>query len=274
MKTDIENNEWKAEAPYLASLSKVNPFSVPEHYFNTLPDLITNSVFAEELKQKIPVSGFIVPDQYFSNSADRFFKGITDRISAETAIDINVGFPKESGFKTPDLYFQQLQAKILARTTGAVAAEESLQENNFAETSSLTVAEISPLAAAERLAEVNSLRVVKHLTTESTLTEESPVQPKPLTKVTRLWHSGLFKYTTAACFILISALGLYLNQQNFQKEAGATEIANEQMLYDINEQDIIDHIQGISPDKQTVSNTDLESYLLNNYSQNELSTAL
>lgn len=262
MKTDIENNEWKAEAPYLASLPKVNPFSVPEHYFNTLPDLIHNSVFAEELKKKIPVSGFIVPDQYFNNSADQFFNVIKDRILAETAEDIHVDFPKETGFSTPDLYFQNLQSRILAKTTGETVFEQSLKDNRI-------VAEISPLA------------VVKPLTIKRTLTAEESsanVKPlgdvKPLTKITRLWHSGLLKYTSAACFILVSAFGLYLNQQNFQKEAGAAEIANEQMLYDINEQDIIDHIQGISADKQTVSNTDLESYLLNNYSQNELSSAL
>lgn len=238
MKTDIENNEWKAEAPYLANLPKVNPFSVPEHYFNTLPDLIHNSVFAEELKKKIPVSGFIVPDQYFNNSADQFFNVIKDRISAETAEDIHVEFPKETGFTTPDLYFQNLQTRILAKTAGEKVAEQSLNVHR-------TIAEASTLTVA-----------------------------KPLTKITRLWRSGLLKYTSAACFILVSAFGLYLNQQNFQKEAGAAEIANEQMLYDINEQDIIDHIQGVSGDKQTVSNTDLESYLLNNYSQNELSSAL
>ena len=240
MKTDIENNEWKAEAPYLANLPKVNPFSVPEHYFNTLPDLIHNSVFAEELKKKIPVSGFSVPDQYFNHSAEQFFNVIRDRISAETAEEPIVDLPKETGFSTPDLYFQNLQASILAKTTGAQIAEQSPALSERAQTT-----EASPLTVV-----------------------------KPLTKITRLWRSGLLKYTSAACFILVSAFGLYLNQQSFQKEAGAAEIANEQMLYDINEQDIIDHIQGVSGDKQTVSNIDLESYLLNNYSQNELSSAL
>ncbi|MGY0040455.1 hypothetical protein [Pedobacter sp. NJ-S-72] len=65
MKHDAEDNEWKPEARYLASLKKENPFSVPEQYFDALPELIHHVVYVNELKEAIPVSGFIVPDQYF-----------------------------------------------------------------------------------------------------------------------------------------------------------------------------------------------------------------
>ena len=95
-------------------------------------------------------------------------------------------------------------------------------------------------------------------------------------KVVSLWHSNLLKYASAACFILVTAFGLYLNQQNYTTESATADIANEQMLYDIDEQDIIDHVQGNRiEDKVLVpSEAELETYILNNYSQNELSTDL
>lgn len=230
MKTDIENNEWKELAPYLASLQKENPFSVPEQYFDKLSDQIKTSVYAAELKKVIPASGFFVPDQYFNS--------LKDRILAETAE--LPALPLQSGFSTPDLYFQKLQAKILART---------VESEVNAETVALPVAGPAQDVAVE-----------------------APM--RTTTKITRLWHSDLLKYASAACFILVSAFGFYLNQQNFQRETGAAEIANEQMLYDMDEQDIIDHIQSTTVNQHTVSDTELETYLLNNYSQNELSSAI
>lgn len=216
MKHDIEDNEWKAEAPYLASLQKENPFSVPEQYFNALPEMIHNAVYVNELRETIPVSGFIVPEQYFD-----ILQGC---ILAENEEDSLQYLPESEGFHIPDLYFQKLQAGILAKTTGTEAG--------------------------------------------------SPVKQQP--ELIRLWHNDLIKYASAACFILVTAFGLYLNQQNFNTENKAADIANEQMLYDLNEQDIIDHIEGNNADIQNDNSAkaDLETYILNNYSQSELSSAL
>ncbi|KIO76683.1 hypothetical protein TH53_13475 [Pedobacter lusitanus] len=211
---DVDDNEWKQEAPYLASLKKENPFSVPEQYFNTLPELIHNVIYVSELREAIPVAGFTVPEQYFDH--------LQDHILAETAASRLQNLPKTEGFHTPDLYFQKLQASILAKTTGT----------------------------------------------------DLPLKREP--KLIRLWHNDLIKYASAACFILVTAFGLYLNQQNFNAENRAADMASEQMLYDINEQDIIDHIEGNNVDIQNdnTANADLETYILNNYSQSDLSSAL
>ncbi|QNK62094.1 hypothetical protein H7F33_16295 [Pedobacter sp. PAMC26386] len=214
MKHDVEDNEWKQEAPYLASLKKENPFSVPDQYFDTLPGLIHDTIYVHELKKAIPMSGFIVPDQYFDI--------LQGSILAETSADKLQNLPKSEGFLTPDLYFQKLQSSILAKTTKA----------------------------------------------------ELPVKHEP--KLIRLWHNDLIKYASVACFILVTAFGLYLNQQNFNTETRAADLANEQMLYDMNEQDIIDHIEGNNVDiqKDNTASADLETYILNNYSQSDLSSAL
>lgn len=216
MKSDIENNEWKAEAPYLASLLKMNPFHVPEQYFDGLPESILNSVYIDQLKQSIPVSGFMVPDSYFIE--------LQDQLAAITSDNLLDSLPKVAGYSTPDLYFQQLQSKILARTM----AEEA---------------------------------VVPHLHPE-----------KPDSKIVRLWHSDLIKYASAACFILVTAFGLYLNQQSPVNKQTVTEMANEQLLYDLDEQEIIDHIDAAADESTNVKLTheELENYILNNYSQNDL----
>lgn len=214
MKTDVENNEWKAEVPYLAGLQKENPFRVPEHYFNELSGTISNTVYAEKLKESIPVSGFTVPEGYF--------RSMSAAIAAETTEDILQKLPRADGYTAPDLYFQKLTSSILAKT----------------------------------------------------IAEEVPARTE--SKIIRLWHSDLLKYASAACFILVTAFGLYLNQQSFTKEPTVAEIANEQMLYDIDEQDIIDHIEQNTPEaqKSTATHEQLETYILNNYSQNDLSSAI
>jgi len=229
MKTDVENNEWKAEAPYLASLQKENPFRVPEQYFDALPESIANSVYLNELKEEIDVTGFTVPDEYFSS--------LHSRILAETSESVLNSLPVSDGYNVPDQYFQTLQSKILAKTTAL------------------------------------ELEVTKLELAETTI-KAQPV--KSTSKIVRLWHSGLLKYASAACFILVSTFGLYLNQHSFTKESAAIDIANEQMLYDISEQDIIDHVQGNTSDepKSSIPDTDMENYILNNYSQNDLSSAL
>ena len=221
MKNDVENDEWKIEAPYLASLPVQNPFGVPELYFNSLTNTINNAVYTEKLKDAVPLSGFSVPDQYFS--------ALKARIVIETGIGILQSLPEKDGNTIPDGYFQKLQANILARTI-----EES---------------------AAETIA-------------------VAPVKEK--SNIIRLWHSDLLKYASAACFILVTAFGLYLNQQNFKQESALTEMANEQLLYDIDEQDIIEHIDTNTPEiqKAAVKNEELETYILNNYSQSDLASEI
>ncbi|MBB5647794.1 hypothetical protein [Pedobacter cryoconitis] len=241
MKHDIENNEWKQEAPYLASLEKENPFSVPQEYLDTLPELIHGAIYADKLKETIPMSGFIVPDQYFNILQDTIF--------AEATGNGLQALPKADGFHTPDLYFQKLQANILAKTVASDFSAKAIEQDQ-----PVRVAEAGPSA--------------------KTIVNNIPARPEP--KLIRLWHNDLVKYASAACFILVTAFGLYLNQQNFNTESRSSDLASEQVIYDMNEQDIIDHIEGNNVDvsNDNTANADLETYILNNYSQSDLSSAL
>lgn len=223
MTTDVENNEWKAEAPYLASLPKVNPFRVPEQYFDALTPSINGSIFVERLKGQVTAAGFTVPENYFDT--------LQEQITAQTSGTLPFSRPQSHGYSTPEGYFEKLQASILAKTIEQ--EKETIDQ------------EIKPA--------------------------------KKEAKIIRLWHSDMLKYASAACFILITAFGLYLNNQRYSPAAdSAADIANEQMLYDIDEQDIIEHVQNVSTQElgPEANSPELETYILNNYSQNDLSTNL
>lgn len=105
------------------------------------------------------------------------------------------------------------------------------------------------------------------------LSRTSALQPER--KVFKLWNSDFMRYAAAACFILITASGLYLNQLQTLKENRNTEIASEQVLYDIDESVIIEHlIESQSLTSVSPSDTELENYILNNYSANDLANDL
>ncbi len=104
---------------------------------------------------------------------------------------------------------------------------------------------------------------------------DQTVNAKQETKIARLWHTDLIRYAAAACFILVAASGLYVNEQSKVKQAQSTELANEAMLYDIDESVIIQHLT----ESQTATNTsasqaEMESYILEHYSSNDLSNNL
>jgi hypothetical protein len=177
MENDLENNDWKKEVPYMASLNKANPFEVPAGYFDNLGDRIRGSVAADAWKSSIGHGGFAVPEEYFEN--------LSDRIVAKTK--------------------ERQQGKLVR-----------LLQNNF------------------------------------------------------------FKYSAAACLVLMSGILLYLNEPAAisQKMGYMDAAATEQMLFDIDEEVIIDHIQHSEQEKAAskISDAELESYILNNFSQSDLTS--
>lgn len=232
MKYEADHKDWQMDAPYLASLPKINPFVVPEGYFRDTPQHINAMVWIDEMHAADHHGGFIVPEHYFqllhSELSYRVFS-LDPAFSLESSSDKNA-------FRTPDGYFDQLRSRIESR----IQEEDQIQN--------------SPL------------KVLK----EETLSREAKIPVK------KLWQSDFLKYASAACIILVTAFGLFINQQQNLTVSSANDIANEQMLYDIDEQDIINNIVGDYPDQHVLNaaHTDLESYLINNYSQSDLSVEL
>ena len=100
---------------------------------------------------------------------------------------------------------------------------------------------------------------------------------RPKTKIVKLWQSKFLKYASVACFVLVASFALYLNQiQSSEKKPVLVNQSNEQMLFDIDEEAIIEHMETNDQVQTTTSATDteIENYILNNYSQNEIARNL
>ena len=183
---------------------------------------------------------FRVPDQYFENL----------QIHINQSVFVDSLMQRENqGFSVPENYFEELGTNIEARI--AIDKFKNLTDNDGFKT---------PINYFDNL-------------NAQILSKTSALKPK--TKVFKLWSSDLMRYAAAACFIILTASGLYLNQQNTLKQNRNTEIASEQILYDIDESVIIEHLmENESLTSTSPSDTELENYILNHYTTNDLSNNL
>lgn len=106
MDNNLAHNDWKDDAPHLARLPKVNPFTVPEQYFDTLSARINAAVFIDELKSKAGIATQDVPSGYFKQLEGDIYT----RISLEV-----LNLPKEDGFAVPEGYFDQVSNNVLKK---------------------------------------------------------------------------------------------------------------------------------------------------------------
>lgn len=158
---------------------------------------------------------------------------------------------KETGFTTPSNYFEELNDSIKAKVF-TERLKSAVPDDGY------TV----PEGYFEQL--------------QSNILAKTTGQTQP--KIIRLWRSNLLKYASAACFIIIAAAGIYFNSNEHPaiQKASYADVATEQMLFDIDEEVIIEHIEANFKDQQkpNASETALENYILNNYTQNDLTTNL
>lgn len=185
---------------------------------------------------------YSVPDKYFNDLQTRINQSVfvADLMQKEN-----------QGFTVPQNYFEDLGKQIESRI--AIDQINTLVKNDGFKT---------PANYFDKL--------------QADILSKTTATKAPKTKVFRLWQTDLMKYASAACFILLAASGLYLNEQHSLKQIQKTEFADEQMLYDIDENVIFEHLQ----QNQTVttsnsaSETEMENYILDNFSTNDLSNNL
>lgn len=181
------------------------------------------------------ITPYRVPDNYFND--------LTGHL--QSVFTLNNLTTEKSGFTVPSNYFEELNEQIKSRIV-----VEQFRSVGFT----------TPSNYFEKL---------------QTSILDQTTNTKPNAKVLRLWHTDLVKYAVAACFILVAASGLYINEQSKIREAQTTELASEVMLYDIDESVIIEHIaESQTATNSTASQAEIESYILENYSSNDLSNNL
>jgi len=213
MNENLENNDWKNEAPTLAAMGKRNPFAVPDGYFESVEEQVLSAVFLDSLKQKTNHNSFEVPQNYFED--------LTEQIEMRISLS---EMPKAQSFAVPENYFDTLQSRI----NNKIAAET----------------------------------------------------PKKEAKIVPLWRRNMVKYASAACFVLMASFGAYFYQNNPSVPVAKTataDLASDQLLYDIDENTIIEHLEAQNTNSSktnSVSDTEMENYILRNFSSSDLSQEL
>ncbi|PWS26753.1 hypothetical protein DHW03_12025 [Pedobacter yonginense] len=191
---------------------------------------------------------FSVPDGYFENCDEAIFSSIfIDGIKQKT---------KDNSFEVPQNYFEELTERI---TTHVAISQIAKAENAF--------------AVPENYFDTLQSRIAGKI-------EASEVKKEA--KIIPMWRKSFFKYASAACFLLVASFGLYFYQNSTTAETLPTQSADvyaEQMLYDIDEHTIIEHIESQNvkssvTNTKSESDTDMENYILNNYSSSDLTQEL
>lgn len=181
-----------------------------------------------------------VPEQYFDHLQSYIHQAIF--------VD-NLMQKEDQGFSVPQNYFEGLGTQIESR----IAADQihSLVKNSGFKTPPDYFSQLQ----------------TKILTQTSNTVQKN--------KTIRLWQSDFMRYASAACFIMITASVLYFNQQSALTATRNTELANEQMLYNIDESVILEHIQQNTQTSATVaSDVEMESYILDHLTSSDLTNNL
>lgn len=188
------------------------------------------------------VMPYEVPKQYFDHLPNHIHQAIF--------VD-NLMQKEDQGFTVPQNYFESLSTQIESR----IAVDQIhglVKESGF---------KTPPDYFSELQAKI--------------LAQTSNTDTPQKTKTIRLWQSDFMRYASAACFILLTASVLYLNQQNTLTNTRNTELANEQMLYNIDESVILEHIeQNMQTSVSAASDIEMESYILDHLTSSDLTNNL
>lgn len=231
-----ENNTYHEgmEGANLPESLRVNPFSVPTDYFETLTSTITAQI---GLEGKVPPEAqtFSVPDAYFGQ--------LTERITAQVAF----AKPDEEAqsWSTPEGYFETLQDTIQSRIkVETIAQQESfvaptgyfeslgerIQGKVFEDNLRSTVAVdgfTAPTLYFEKLTANISAKV--KATSAETVVEDKPVR--------RMYAQRWIQYAAAACVATVLGTASY-NAVIEHNEVDVTETH----LAAIEEEEIVNYL--------------------------------
>jgi hypothetical protein len=197
----------------------------------------TEAAYLASLPRTTP---YRVPEQYFDDLQGRIKQSI---------FVANLGQRDNQGFKVPENYFEELNTQIESHISTTVLRELT-QPGGFK-------------------VPVNYFDQLQSDILKQTIKAKQPV------KIVKLWQSEAMKYVSAACIFLLVASGLYVNEQHNVAETAKVELANEHLLYDIDESVIFEHLQeSQAATTNTATDVEMESYILDNFSSSDLANNL
>jgi len=155
---------------------------------------------------------FSVPDGYFENCDEAIFSAVfLNRLKQKTS---------DNNFEVPQNYFEDLTERIQTRIA---LSEMPKAEQTF--------------AVPENYFDTLQSRIADRIAAS---------EPKKEAKLIPLWRRNIVKYASAACFLLMASFGVYFYQNGSTtavQQVQSAEAINEQLLYDIDESTIIDHLE-------------------------------
>jgi len=179
---------------------------------------------------------FTVPENYFGELEERIHQSVFMSSLEKTA---------NAGFTTPPNYFENLSEQIISQAQLSTLVNEQQQGFNV------------PDGYFDQLQQHISAKTIG------------------AKKTVKLWHQPLFKYAVAACLVVASTTGWFANKQYQSHQLRKTELAKEQLLYDIDESVIIEYVQEAQHVKTAnVTDSEMENYILDNFSTTDLSNNL
>lgn len=190
------------------------------------------------------------------------------------------GLSRSTPYRVPDNYFDDLQARInqsvfvddlMQKESKGFAVPQNYFENLSEQIENkIAVEQIKSLVKEEGFkTPANYFEKLNSAILDQT------INATPKIKKISLWRSDLVKYAAAACLIIATATGFYFNQNDEAAQNTTAELVSEQMLYDIDESVIIEHLQeSENMNTSLASDTEIENYILENYSSNDISNNL
>ncbi len=129
---DIQD-ELMTLSPLLAGLAKVNVFSVPEGYFDSISDTVIVCLNeAEGVRVVQKPANLSVPEGYFENLADSILLKIKSQQTVQTEINelspLLAGINRRQVFEVPAGYFENNPGIIIERIATSIDAKEELKQ--------------------------------------------------------------------------------------------------------------------------------------------------
>ena len=195
-------NELKTLSPVLAGIEKLNVFTVPAGYFETLGQDVLLAVKEEGGSLLNTITGqtaMEVPQGYFENLAGNILNKIKEQDTAAAELkDLSPvlhSMQSNNVFTTPQGYFENLAGNILNK----------IKEQN---TAAAELNELSPLLQSIKGTNVFTVPQGYFETLPTTvLNKVQPQQAKVVTMQRRT--TTILKYAIAAVFTGVIALGVY-----------------------------------------------------------------
>lgn len=177
---------------------------------------------------------------------------------------------KTNAFGVPPTYFDDLENRIKQSVFLSELSKEengafSTPDNYFADLAS----QISTKIALETNRNGNGFSVPENYF--NNLQQAIVDKAVPAKKTIKIWHQPLFKYAVAASLVIVSTTGWFANKTYQQNQTQKLELAKEQILFDIDENTILEYLHEDQNAKSKINSQEMESYILDNFSSNDLS---